>query len=101
MNRRFALLISGFFLLSFNLKAQGIDPEAMEYYKDALRFCPTSPRGSARFQGMGGVNNALGADLSSLAGNPAGMGFYQRSEIGMSTALGFGNTRSTVFNSTK
>lgn len=100
MNTRFALLVSGFFLLSITSNAQ-IEPEALGYYTDALKFSQTTSGGTARFQGIGGVNVALGADLSSLAGNPAGMGFYQRSEIGISTALGFAGTRSTFLTNTK
>ena len=40
--------------------------------------------GSARFVGMGGALGALGADLSVISSNPAGMGLYRKSDIGMS-----------------
>lgn len=40
--------------------------------------------GSARFVGMGGAGGALGADLSVISSNPAGMGLYRKSDIGMS-----------------
>lgn len=39
--------------------------------------------GTARFVGMGGAMNALGADLSTIATNPAGLGLYRRSDVAM------------------
>ncbi len=40
--------------------------------------------GSARFVGMGGALGALGADLSTISSNPAGIGLYRRSDVGLS-----------------
>ncbi|MDY5631350.1 MAG: hypothetical protein SPF56_02430 [Bacteroidaceae bacterium] len=40
--------------------------------------------GTARFVGMGGAMGALGADLSTISANPAGIGLYRRSDLGMS-----------------
>lgn len=40
--------------------------------------------GSARFVGMGGAMNALGADLSTMGTNPAAIGLYRRSDVGFS-----------------
>src|SRR5690606_39043974 len=37
--------------------------------------------GSARFKSMGGVNTALGGDISSISGNPAGLGLYGQSDM--------------------
>jgi hypothetical protein len=42
--------------------------------------------GTARMQALGGASSALGADLSALTSNPAGLGFYTRSEVNMSLA---------------
>ena len=39
--------------------------------------------GSARYVGMGGALGALGADLSVIGSNPAGIGLYRKSEIGL------------------
>ncbi len=41
-------------------------------------------RGTARFMSMGGAFGALGGDLSTLNQNPAGIGVYRSSEIGVS-----------------
>ena len=40
--------------------------------------------GTARFVGMGGAMNALGADLSTMGGNPAAIGLYRRSDVSLS-----------------
>ncbi len=39
--------------------------------------------GSARYVGMGGALGALGADLSVISSNPAGMGLYRKSDVGI------------------
>lgn len=47
----------------------------------AKMFSTISPTGTARFQAIGGNHSALGGDVSSASGNPAGLGFYTRSEF--------------------
>lgn len=39
--------------------------------------------GTARFVGMGGAMNALGADLSTMGTNPAAIGLYRRSDVAL------------------
>jgi hypothetical protein len=41
----------------------------------AKQFSTSYSSGTARMQALGGANTALGADLSSITGNPAGLGF--------------------------
>lgn len=43
--------------------------------------------GTARYIGMGGSMSALGADLSTMATNPAGMAMYRRNDISMTAGL--------------
>ena len=50
---------------------------------DAYSLSQTELRGTARFMSMGGAFTALGGDLSTLTQNPAGIGVYRRSEIGV------------------
>ena len=59
----------------------------------AKQFSTSYATGSARMQGMGGSQSVLGADLSSIAGNAAGLGFYSRSEIGLNLAYLSANTQ--------
>ncbi|NNE55641.1 MAG: hypothetical protein HKN32_06450, partial [Flavobacteriales bacterium] len=60
---------------------------------DALRYSMYDITGTARYIGMGGAFGALGADLTSLSQNPAGIAMYRRSEFGFT--MGFGNTSAT------
>lgn len=55
-----------------------------QYAGDALRFSETNYASSARFKGMGGAQIGVGGDISSLGGNPAGLGLFTRSEFSFS-----------------
>ncbi|WP_439489876.1 OmpP1/FadL family transporter [Algoriphagus sp.] len=57
------------------------------YYEDAYRFSQSIPAGSARIMGVGGAQWSLGGDVSNIAGNPAGLGFFRTSEA--SVTLGY------------
>ena len=48
---------------------------------DAVIFSKDENGVSARIKAMGGVQTALGGDISSINGNPAGLGFFSRSDI--------------------
>lgn len=50
---------------------------------DAYSMTPTELRGTARFVSMGGAFTSLGGDLSTMTQNPAGIGVYRRSEVGL------------------
>ncbi|MDW7693635.1 hypothetical protein R9C00_02680 [Flammeovirgaceae bacterium SG7u.111] len=74
------------------LKAQNIDINAFGYYNEAIRFSQTSFTGTARFQGLAGAAASLGGDVSSAAINPAGLGFFRKSELSFTPAFGFNNS---------
>jgi len=67
---------------------------AQSYTETALLFSRSRPGGSARIQGIGGVQNSLGGDYSSAYSNPAGLGMYNRSEFTFSPAFNSNNTSS-------
>jgi len=71
--------------------------QAFGYYQDVLVYSQTDVlRGStARMQGLGGAQVALGGDLSSITSNPAGLGFFNRGVIAFTPSLDFVNTNST------
>ncbi len=50
---------------------------------DAYQVGQGDLRGTARFMSMGGAFTALGGDLSTLGQNPAGIGIYRSSEVGV------------------
>lgn len=52
-----------------------------QYATDAIRFGNTNYGSSARFKGMGNAQIGVGGDMSSLSGNPAGLGLFTRSEF--------------------
>jgi hypothetical protein len=76
MRKKFAGFVLGAILLPF-----GFGALAQGYVESALQFSRTKPGGSARIQGAGGAQIALGGDYSSALSNPAGIGMYNRSEI--------------------
>lgn len=47
---------------------------------ESVIFSKDDNPGSARIKGMGNVQTAVGGDISSINGNPAGLGFYNRSD---------------------
>ncbi len=75
------------------LVATGV--RAQSFIDNALDFSRTNPGGSARIQGIGGAQVALGGDFSSALSNPAGLGMYNRSEFTITPALNFNSTEST------
>lgn len=52
-----------------------------QYARDAVRFSTSQTGTTSRVKGIGNANVAVGGDLTSVAGNPAGLGFFTRSEI--------------------
>lgn len=70
------------------------------YALDGLLFSNTNFGGTARSMGLAGAQTALGADLSSAAINPAGLGMSRKSEFTISPMFGYGSSSSNLFHST-
>ncbi len=86
---RIAFVVSILSLSTFGLAVAQIA-------EDVLRLSLTGPIGTARIQAMGGTGFSLGGDPTSAALNPAGLGFFNRSELvitptfnGLSTGASF------------
>ncbi len=75
-----------------SVQAQSID--------DAVKFSKDDNPGSARIKAMGNVQTAVGGDISSINGNPAGLGFYSRSDVSATFNL-LGNKNKTDYFGTK
>ena len=88
----FALLLCG---LPLMINAQ--------YSFDVLQLSQTELRGTSRFQSMAGAFGALGGDLSTLTQNPAGIGVYRNSDLGITFGLDFNSSKAgeTTLNETK
>src|SRR5690606_10559641 len=72
------IALSGLLLSTLCITAQG------QYLQDVLRFSQPEQGATARFKGLGNAQTALGGDLSSISGNPAGLGFFGQSDISIS-----------------
>jgi len=60
----------------------------------ALRYSQYMPFGTARYSAQGGAIGALGADMTSMVTNPAGLGFYRSSDFNISPSFYWVNTNS-------
>lgn len=58
---------------------------------DAARYAGDELNGTARFVGMGGAMSALGADISVIGTNPAGIGLFRGHEV--ATSFGMNATK--------
>lgn len=66
-----------------------------QYATDALRFSFTQPGTTARFNSLAGAQTGVGGDLSSVNGNPAGIGLFTRSEFSITPE--FNNYNANAF----
>lgn len=81
------LLFALFLMVAIISKAN-----SQQYAYDALRFSFPYQTGTARFIGMGGALGALGADISCIANNPAGLGLIRSTEFSISPSMFFNIT---------
>jgi hypothetical protein len=65
----------------------------------ALRYSQYFPFGTARYAAQGGAIGALGADLTSMVTNPAGLAFYRSSEFSVTPSFYWVDTRSDFMGS--
>lgn len=56
---------------------------AQETYRDT-KLADNELNGTARYVGMGGALEALGADISTISSNPAGVGLFRSSQLSLS-----------------
>ena len=63
-----------------------ITAAAQETYQDAKLAAPQLT-GTARYVGMGGAMEALGADISTISSNPAGVGLFRKSQVSLSAGV--------------
>ena len=81
-------------LVSAILAGGAISVASAQSAVDAYTLNPTDLRGTARYMSMAGAFTALGGDLSTLTQNPAGIGVYRKSEVGIT--VDFNMTHSNV-----
>ncbi len=81
------LIIIG--LAALCLPFAGVAQDATNFSQTALDLMTLYPGGSARIQAIGGAGTALGGDISSASLNPAGLGFYNRSDVSFTPSFNF------------
>lgn len=59
---------------------------AQETYQDA-KLMETDLNGTARYIGMGGAMEALGADISTISSNPAGIGLFRKNVVNLTGGM--------------
>ncbi len=69
--------------------------QAQSYAESVIQFSRLTLNGTARYQGLAGCNVALGGDIASASTNPAGLGFYTKSEFSITPGLNIVNTNAT------
>jgi len=94
MNRIFLFVFLGLGSLS------AVHAQIYSYSNLAKSFSTAYSTSSPRMQAMGGVHSTLGADISSISGNPAGLGFYNRSEVALGVGYVSATTQSTYLSET-
>ena len=62
-------------------------PAAAQDTYESARLLGSDLNGTARYVGMGGAMDALGADISTISTNPAGIGLFRHSTINLSLGL--------------
>lgn len=94
--RKFKLILIGIGIVcTAQLSAQ----DASDFVGSTLQLSMTQPGGSARILGLGGTQTALGGDISSVSSNPAGLGFFNRSEFSGSLSFNYINSESDYLGS--
>ncbi len=97
MKTLYTLILSAGILLTHHYGYSQYVPGALNYHDQALMFSNYNYTGSARIQGIGNTQISLGGDISSALSNPAGLGFYNRSEISITPSYNVFTTESEYF----
>lgn len=71
------------YVLAVAMLMIGLPLSAQETYQ-STKLIGNDLNGTARYVGMGGAMEALGADLSTMSTNPAGIGLFRRSQAAIS-----------------
>lgn len=76
---------SKYFMLAM-LGLMAVPALAQETYQDT-KLTENSLNGTARYVGMGGAMEALGADISTIGTNPAGIGLFRKNQVSISAGV--------------
>jgi hypothetical protein len=65
-----------------------------QYAKDAIRYSTFQTGSTSRIKAIGNAGTAVGGDLTSISGNPAGLGYFTRSEVSFTPEFDGSNNNS-------
>lgn len=71
-----------------------------QYSQDVIRFSTGQTGSTSRIKALGNAGTAVGGDLSSVSGNPAGLGFFTKSELSITPEYNGSKVKSTYFGQT-
>lgn len=71
-----------------------------QYSQDVIRFSGGQTGSTARIKGIGNAGTAIGGDLSSVSGNPAGLGFFTKSELSITPEYNDSKVKATYLGQT-
>lgn len=77
--------------------ALAMSASAQDTYTN-VQFANEDLNGTARYVGMGGALEALGADISTISSNPAGIGMMRRSVVSGTAGVQIGNSNTIESN---
>lgn len=83
-------------LFSIGMLAMAAVAAVAQTQYDAARFSGCELNGTARFVGMGGAMSALGADISVIGTNPAGIGLFRSHDLSLSFGFNKNVTNSNL-----
>jgi len=70
-----------------------------QYGQDAIRFSTGQSGSTSRIRAIGNANIAVGGDLTSVGSNPAGLGFFTRSEVSITPEFNMSKVNSSYVGS--
>ncbi|QCK16466.1 OmpP1/FadL family transporter [Mangrovivirga cuniculi] len=88
LNKLYLTLL--FLIFSIPLSAQ-------TYVEIVEKAANTEISGTARMQALGGAQVSLGGDISSIYSNPAGLGFFNQSNFGLTGGFNFLNSKANFY----
>ena len=68
-----------------------------QYSQDVVRFSTFQNGSTSRIKAIGNAGTAIGGDLSSISGNPAGLGFFTHSEFSITPEFNGSKVKSNYF----
>ena len=86
-------------ILFTSLLVSGLGLAHGQSVDNGLIFSQQNNGGTARFKGLGNAQTALGGDISSITGNPAGLGFFAQSDISVTLNYNNAGNKGTYFGS--